>query len=274
MKKLALLLVFGVLLSPAVCAQSIEFNVLSEVKLQTDNSVKNSKVLTPSIKTFLSTVEQINKNGGKFNVFCGDNIHKADKYSLVMFSKILRKLKKPSYVVVGEKDVAQTKGLDKKEYYRILNLFSKNKVKNLPYKKEIDDFVFLFVDGVNQFIPSQFGYYKENQLAWLEIMLEENKNKPVIIVQHYPIEAFENISDKKLPYKKEDYQKIISKYENIIAIISGHHGIEAEFEKDNVNYIFMPSLNESGEYKKIKIDYDEDSKKAFVKTRIYKVLGE
>ncbi len=271
MKKTILFFIFAILSLCSANANSVEFCAISNIGLEVDKSTKYSDVMTPTIKNLLNATNQINNNGCEFTLFLGDNLKGPDKYNLVMFAKIIRKLKKPKYVNVGDKDVSQTKNLDKKEYYRILKIFSKNKIKELPSVKKINGFVFVFMDGVNQFIPTQYGYYKEDEIAFLDDTLRKYKNSPVIIVGHYPIFASQDIKKDMLPIKINDFHTTLSHYNNVIAIISGHHNIDDEYKQGGIYNISVQDLEKSKEYKKIFIDYNKKTQQAFIKTRIYSV---
>ena len=271
MRKLILFFIFIVFLQGAANAKSVEFSAVSNLSLEVDKSVKYADKMTPSIKNLLDVVEQINNNQSEFTIFLGDNLKGPDKYNLVMFAKIIRKLKKPVYALVGDKDVSQTKNLNKKEYYRVLNIFSKNRIKDYPYTKKINGFIFVFLDGVNQFIPTQYGYYKEDQTALLDEILNKYKNNPVIIVGHYPIFQSDEIKENMLPNNIGAMQEVILRHNNVIAIISGHHNIDDEYTKEDIYNISVQGLDKAGEYKKIYIDYNEKTKSTFVKTRIYGV---
>lgn len=271
MKKVILLFISMFFSLGVANAQSVEFCAVSNVGLEVDKSTKYADTMTPTIQKLLDAKNQINNNGCEFTLFLGDNLKGPDKYNLVMFAKILRQFKKPTYVNVGDKDVSQTKNLDKKEFYRVLRIFSKNKIRQLPDVKKINGFAFIFMDGVNQFIPSQYGYYKEDELAFLDETLKKYKNYPVVIVGHYPVFASEEIAEDKLPNKINDFQTVLSRYDNVVAIVSGHHNIDDEYTKDQIYNISVQGLSQSNEYKKIFIDYDKKTKKTFVKTRIYSV---
>ena len=271
MRKLILFTVFIFLSLCAANAKSVEFSAVSNLGLEVDKSVKYADKMTPSIKNLLDVVEQINNNQSEFTIFLGDNLKGPDKYNLVMFAKIARKLKKPLYALVGDKDVSQTKNLDKKEYYRVLNIFSKNRIKDYPYAKKINGFVFVFIDGVNQLIPTQYGYYKEDQTALLDELLKKYKNYPVVLVGHYPIFNSDEIGENMLPNNIKPLQEVILRHNNVIVTIFGHHNIDDEYTKNGIYNIGVQSLEKSGEYKKIYIDYDEKTKNTFVKTRIYGV---
>ncbi len=271
MKKIILFFIFTFFFTCATSAKTIEFCAISNIGLEVNKSTKYADIMTPTISNLLTATEQLNNNGCEFALFLGDNLKGPDKYNLVMFAKIIRKIKRPTYVNVGDKDVSQTKNLDKKEYYRVLKLFSKNKIKELPCIKKINGFVFVFMDGVNQFIPTQNGYYKEDEIAFLDEMLRKYKNYPVIIVGHYPIFASNEIKESMLPNKIGDFQTILSHHNNVIAIISGHHNIDEEYKYENIYNISVQGLEKTNEYKKIFIDYNEKTKETFVKTRIYSV---
>ena len=104
MKKLVLFFMILVFNCNFAYANSVEFSVVSNVGLKTDTSVKNAQALTPSIENFFETINQINSSDSDFTLFLGDNIKDANKYNLVMFAKILRKLKKPVYSIYGARE--------------------------------------------------------------------------------------------------------------------------------------------------------------------------
>jgi predicted phosphodiesterase len=55
-------------------------------------------------------------------------------------------------------------------------------------------------------------------------------------------------------YKKEDYLKILDKYDNVISIVAGHTHINYEAMRNGVYHISSPSLlNNEHEYKVISI---------------------
>ncbi len=246
MKKILFFFIFLFLTFNVSFSQELEFSVVSDSCVYID--IKNKKQKTESISFFQKAVDKINSSKSEFTLFLGNNINNPNKHNLVVLSKMLKKLDEPFYTLVGDKDVSSTKGLNKKEYYRILNLFTKNRTKNQPETKEIDGIIFVFLDGVNEFMPSANGYYKEEQI--------------------YPSNS---IKESALPYNIKEMQKIISTHNNVIATITGHHNIEDEYLYGNIYNITTSSLSKDGEYKRIVLDYDKKTKKAIFKTRIYSV---
>ncbi|GBF23656.1 alkaline phosphatase, partial [Candidatus Gastranaerophilus sp. (ex Termes propinquus)] len=127
---LALFLI--VALSGAVFASSVKFAVLSDVHTQANKDTEGNYSSHSSIDKLKRAVALANDLNVDFVVFSGDNIDKADKDVLVIFAKVINKIKKPVYVGLGNHDVAQVTGLDKKEYYRLLNKYSHNKISQVP----------------------------------------------------------------------------------------------------------------------------------------------
>lgn len=243
MKKL-LSLVFSVLflflasLSKAY-AESIKFIQVSDVHLSAESEF--------SMRVLESAVSDINRQHDiAFVVFTGDNINNPKEENLKAFVKIVSKLKVPYYVVLGNHDVYKSNGLSKVRYYEILreeNIFFPQRRSNYKFRKK--GFVFLIVDGAKEVIPGAIGYYRQDTLKWLEKELTDNAKKDVIIFQHFPVEYPEG-SQTRLrthkTYKVEEYQQLLSKHHNILAVISGHFHVNSENMKDGVYHIASPSL--------------------------------
>ena len=247
--KLLFLLGFIFVFQSAANSAEVTFTAISDTNIKADK-VNNS--MTPSIKKLLMAKNDINKSGSKFVIFLGNNISKAEKYDLVMFSKIINKINKPVYTEIGKRDIQRVKGLDKKEYYRVLNKYSKNKISKVPSVKKLDGFVFIFMDGINETIPMPKGYFKDKELIWLESTLEKNKDKNVILIQHFP--GYTGKEENDTLYNQEPYNRLLSKYGNIKAVISGHINSDFEGEDENgIKHISVPSLSSAGEYKVINI---------------------
>ena len=112
------------------------------------------------------------------------------------------------------------------------------------------------MDGVKQYFQSTNGYYAKEELMWLEKTLDKNKDKNVIILQHFPL--LENSSKWIETAKMEEYQELLSKYKNVKVIVSGHYGSNQEIKKDGIYHIVTESYSKAGAYKIIEIDSDYD----------------
>ena len=248
----------------AFCAE-ITFSAISDACIKAD---KENNTMTPSIKKLLTVKDDANSTGSDAVIFLGNNINGANSYDLVMFAKIINKIKKPIYTGIGNRDTQKAKHLDKKEYYRLLNKFSKNKVSKLPSAKKINDFVFIFMDGTNEMISMPRGYFKDKELIILEKYLEKYKNKDVVIVQHFPVIDMKD--SLKSTYNTEPYKALLARHNNVVAIISGHENEDFEITDENgIKHLNIPSLAQSGEYKVINIK--TTGKERFIKTKIISV---
>ena len=263
--KLFCLLGFIFIFQSAVHSADLTFTTISDAGIKSDR-IENS--MTPSIKKLLSAKDNINHSGSKFVVFLGNNIAKAEKYDLVLFSKIINKISKPVYAGIGNQDIQRVKDLDKIEYYRLLNKYSKNKVSKIPCVKKIDGFVFIFMDGINETVPMPKGYFKDKELIFLENTLKKYMDKDVIIIQHFPL--YNGKEENGTLYNAEPYKNLLSQYKNVKAIISGHTNSDFEGEDENrIKHISVPSLAKSGEYKVINIKTTGET--VSIKTKIISV---
>ena len=131
---------------------------------------------------------------------------------------------------------------------RDLDAAYKPKHQNYVFKK--DGFVFIVVDGAKEIIPNAVGYYRKDTLDWLEKQLTKYKKSPVIIAQHYPIVP-PKVSSSHDTYKKEEYLARLDKYNNVVAVISGHYHMNVEQMRNGVYHISSPSLIVPPNYYKI-----------------------
>lgn len=196
-----------------------------------------------------SAVEDINKQSDiSFVVFCGDNINSPRANDLRAFVSIVKNLKVPYYIVIGNHDVYKSNNMSKVRYMEIFresNPFFKQRKSNYKFSK--DGFVFVTLDGAKEVIPGATGYYKESTLKWLDKVLTKNKKKPVVIFQHFPVEyPVSKASERRLKthetYKVDEYRKILDKHHNVLAIVSGHFHTNYEVMKNGVYHISTPSL--------------------------------
>ncbi len=247
--KLLFLLGFIFVFQTVSYSAEVTFTAISDTNIKRDTA-ENS--MTPSIQKLLYAKDDINKSGSKFVIFLGNNVSKADKFDLVMFGRVINKINKPVYAGIGNRDIQKVKGLDKKEYYRILNKYSKNRISKVPSTKKLDGFLFIFLDGVNETIPMPKGYFKDREIIWLENTLEKNKNKNVSLIQHFP--AYTGKKENDNLYDQKPYTRLLSRYGNIKAVISGHTNSDFEGEDENgIKHISVPSLAQGSEYKVINI---------------------
>lgn len=239
MKKFLLVLITFLISICSAYAENIKFAQVSDTHVSADSEF--------SQKVLKATVKDINQQQNiAFVVFTGDNINSPNEDNLREFVKIANGLKVPYYVVLGNHDVYKSKNMSKIQYFEILREGNPFKLQRSPnYKFSKNGFVFLTVDGAKEIIPGSVGYYRQDTLKWVDKMLTQNKNKSVIIFQHFPIEYPDGVENKlktHRTYKVEEYQKILEKHNNVLAVLSGHFHTNGETMKNGVYHISTPSV--------------------------------
>jgi len=169
MKKILILFIFifSFFCSINVQAKELKFVQISDLHLSVkDDSFWNRKI-TETEEQLKLAIKQINKNRKiDFVIFTGDNIDKADKKNMARFLRPANKLNKPYYVVIGNHEVFRYNRFDKEDYVKSIwlrhpqMLFKKTNYVFKPNR----EIVFLVVDGANELMPTQSGYYKPYRL--------------------------------------------------------------------------------------------------------------
>ena len=248
MKKL--LILSFILLNTVLSASARDIRFIQVAEAQYSPATKEKLVRCVNDINTLKNVD--------FVVFSGDNISAARKEYLKEFLKEVKKLKFPVYIVIGDRDVSKEKGLNKETYreetFKTLG-FGQSFKPNYKFKK--GEIVFLVADGAKEFVTAENGYYKQDTLDWLNKQLTKNKDKKVIIIQHFPIIKGEISANNT--YKAELYKEMLAKHTNVEAIIAGHFKKNSEQVIDGVNHIISPSYSITGEYKIFDIPEGSDT---------------
>ena len=208
-------------------------------KEYTQRDVGNSKNYLEKTINDINSIKNVN-----FVVFTGDNIDQANSTDLQLFLEIANKLKVPYYIVIGNHEVFKSQNLDKKEYMKIVRKYSKScKPRSANYIFKKKGIVFIVVDGAKEIIPGPAGYYKKDTLKWFDKQLTKYENKNVIVFQHFPIVA-PYYNRTHTTYNVADYEAILKKHSNVIAIFSGHYHANGEIKKDGIYHVSTPALVE------------------------------
>ena len=240
-----------ILISLVLCGEnafakdkSIKFVQVTDVHYRSDD--KDSKTY---LKNFVKSVNGI--KGISFVVFTGDNIDTSDMQSLKEFLRITRAVKAPCYFIIGDHDVARNSGVSKEKYFNtIRQYYWFNPAWTGNYKFAKKGFLFVAVDGAKEIIPGPNGYYKMNTLTWLNKILNHNKDKDIVILQHYPLVEPRHVKT-HTTYKAEDYLKILDNHNNVVAVISGHYHTNKEEMRNGVYHISSPALVKEPHYYKL-----------------------
>lgn len=251
------------LLTQNVFASELKFIQITDSHFSNVGANYTQRDVEHSESVIEKTIKDINSIPNvDFVVFTGDNIDTANSTDLKAFLHLANKLKFPYYVVIGNHEVFKSQKLDKKEYMKIVRKYSKNcrpsGANYVFYKKGL---VFLVVDGAKEVIPGPAGYYKKDTLKWLDKQLTKYKDDKVIILQHFPIvEPYYNRTHST--YNIKDYEDVLKKHSNVIAIFSGHYHANGEKMVDGIYHVSTPALVEPPHNYKI-VEINGNNKKGY-----------
>lgn len=224
-------------------AKNIKFAQVTDV-----NYKKNSDMLVKIVK-------DINKTPNiDFVVFTGNNIGQANIKNLENFLHDAKRLNKPYYIVLGNKDVSKTNHLDKKTYMKTLRKFNRLHPKSTNYVFKKNDIVFIVVDGTREIIPGTNGVYSQETINWVDTQLNKYSYNKVVILQHFPL-ANKPSNEFHYTYNVLEYLQMLSKHNNVIAVVTGHYHKNDEVMYNGVYHITTPQAS-GGVYKIIDIDSD------------------
>ena len=228
MRKLIGLLLIYILFSTNVMAKDLRFVQITDVRYSKQDNAETLK----------NVINDVNKQKDvDFVVFTGDNIERVDKKYLADFISAAKKLKRPFYVVVGDKDVNKHRDLGKKEYAKYLKRkLPAHKTNDTNYVFERGGVVFIVADGAKDVIPSTNGYFKDNVVEWVDTNLNKYSDKNVVILQHFPLIPPEE-NENYVTFKPQKYLDAINNHKNVKAVISGHFGVNKEETVNGVVHI-------------------------------------
>lgn len=269
--KILFLLVISMIFTVSnVCAKEIKFVQVTDSHFSGIQGDYSQDEVAESEIALKKTIEDINTlKDLDFVVFTGDNIDKANSEDLKSFIKYANGLKVPYYMVIGNHEVFKSQDFTKKDYLKTASKYSKCFHETKPnYTFEKKGIVFVVVDGAKEVIPGPAGYYKKETLKWLDKTLTKYKNQKVVILQHFPIvEPYYNRSH--TTYNIKDYEAVLAKHNNVIAIVSGHYHSNGEKMKDGIYHVSTPALVQGKhDYKIIEIELkDKKNPQIFTQLR-------
>ena len=245
MKKLFMLLLLLLTITSPVLARNIKFAQVTDMYYRGNN---------PTLKAIIT---DINKTSDiDFVVFTGNNIGKPTEKNLKNFLSDIKKLNKPYYIVLGNKDISKNHGLDKKTYMSYVKKSNIMHPKKTNYTFKKGDIVFIVVDGSKELIPTMSGYYNKNTIEWVNKQLTKYSTNKVVILQHFPL-ANKADNEYYYTYNILEYMQMLSKHNNVIAIVTGHYNKNDEIMHNGIYHITTPRSSD-GSYKIIDIDADNN----------------
>lgn len=220
--------------------------------------------LSLAISNYEKTIKHINDDRNVEAVFfTGDFTDRSLKEVYIDFFKTTKKLNKEYHLALGNHDVNSIAGLNKEEAISFLKENTNDFKNEGSYVVELNkNFIAIVLDGSFDFEMSARGEYSKKTLKWLKQQLDSNKDKFIIIFQHFPIvepkkdSLYVNTHRIKNKWR---YTKLIKKYDNIVFIASGHYHVAGEFEKYGTKHYSTPALFlKPSYYRKFTIDYDSN----------------
>ncbi len=219
---------------------TVKFVQISDVHFSDTRESVSGRMFKESAALMTDAVNQVNQlKDIDFVVFTGDMISVPDENLLEKFCKMANKLKPKWHWTTGNHDIGEN--FSRSEFLQKMNKKSSQKQDKTYYSFQLKNFLFIFMDGSFDDKKTAHGYFTEDELNWLESKLKQNRDLYAVIFQHYPlIEPFKSSTHNVL--NKEKYIKLLEKYNNVIAVISGHyHGTGINVIKE-VAHISTPAL--------------------------------
>ena len=250
------ILAFVISFTQPVLAKNLKFVQITDSHFSYEGKDYTQREVENSANALEKTIKDINKIPNvDFVAFTGDNIDTANASDLKTFLKIANKLNVPYYIVIGNHEVFKSQKFDKKEYMKTVRKYSDScKPSGANYTFTKKGFVFVVVDGAKEVIPGPAGYYKKDTLKWLDKQLTKHARQKVVILQHFPVVA-PYYNRTHATYNVADYEAVLKKHKNVIAIVSGHYHGNGEKLVDGVYHISTPALVEPpNNFKVIELD--------------------
>ena len=264
MKKIFLIFTAFLIANP-IFADTIKFVQVSDVHFpQRDYLSYEGRDLSFAITNYEKAIKQINSDKDIQAVFfTGDFTDRSLEEVYLDFFKTTKKLNKNYYLAFGNHDVNSVNGLNKLDAISLIKKKTENFKNNGNYTVNLDEkIIAIILDGALDTEMSAMGKYSNKTLNWLDEELKMNKDKLIIIFQHFPIVAPEK--DKKYinshkTINKWKYSRIIKKYNNILFIASGHYHVAGDFEKYGTKHFSTPALFQTPSfYREFNIDYNKN----------------
>ncbi len=163
-------------------------------------------------------IESVNAEQPDLVIHTGDITHNGTAEEYQIASDCLESLNAPYFLLNGNKDVRELIRQTFTEH-RYLQQYDRF----LQYSIEQDDIRLIVVDTVKE--QSSKGELCQQRLQHLQLMLEADISKPVLIFMHHAPFEIDVIPDPRQFHdwtEVEAFEKLITTYDNVAAIYCGH----------------------------------------------------
>ncbi len=223
---------------------TMKFVQLSDIHYSLVREDTSYKLLSKTRPLLRDAIEQINNQKDiKFVMVTGDGIDKPTKDSLYSLTDELNTLNFPWYYALGNHDTVTDGYLSKTNFVKILQEKNPNYTFDLPYYtfKPQKGFRVIVLDGAKNKGISSNGILPEEQLCWLDKILNKSKKDTVLIFIHFPlVTPYESKSHEIL--NADEFKSVLQKYNMPIAIFSGHYHAAKITKRGNILHVSSPAL--------------------------------
>lgn len=223
---------------------TMKFVQLSDIHYSLVREDTSYKLLSQTRPLLRDAISQINNTKNvKFVIITGDGIDRPTKDSLYSLTDELNTLKYDWYYALGNHDTTTDGYLTKDNFLKIL------REKNSKYTFDKSYYTFkpqrgfrvIVLDGAKNKGISSHGILPEEQLVWLDSVLEKSKNDTVLIFLHFPlVTPYESKNHEII--NADEFKAVLKKYDMPIAIFSGHYHAAKITKRGNILHVSSPSL--------------------------------
>lgn len=225
-------------------ATTLNFVQISDDHLSTDSVNKSYRLTANSQELLDDAIDEINHTPNlDFVFFTGDVIDVPYEKNLLLFLDHANKLKYPYYTVPGNHDICVGGYLSKNLYVDIMNKYNKNYKFNNTYFSFTPKagYKVIALDNIIDSRITANGELPQEQLDFLDKEMKEAGNNVILIFMHVPLkQPFSSDSHRLL--NAEQMYRILHKYDNPIAIFSGHYHTTRVITEKNIVHISTPAL--------------------------------
>lgn len=225
-------------------ATTLKFAQVSDVHLSSEKVNKGYR-LTASSKNLLDdAIDEINNTPNlDFVFFTGDVIDVPFEKNFSMFFEHANNLKYPYYAVPGNHDICVGGYMSKSLFVDLM----KHNNNDFKFTKTYYSFTpkigykVIALDPVIDSRVTANGELPQEQLDFLEKEMSLAGNNIVLIFMHHPLKQPFTSDGHRLLNADSVYQ-ILNKYDNPIAIFSGHYHTTKVLKDDNIIHVSTPAL--------------------------------
>lgn len=225
-------------------ANVLKFAQISDDHLSADKVNKSYRMTASSAQLLDDAIDVINETPDlDFVFFTGDVIDVPYEKNLRMFFDHANRLKYKYYVVPGNHDICCGGYLNKKLFVEMLNEYNPSFKFNKTYYS-FSPKVGYKVIGLDPIIDTKItaqGELSKEQLDFLDSELSRSGNNTVLIFMHVPLKQPFSSDSHRLINSLSMYN-ILKKYNNPIAIFTGHYHTTKVTQEGNILHVSTPAL--------------------------------